>query len=85
MEVVNAQTGLQIMLTEKLIIKLGEATVNPAGKHLLNSIAEKLKEFDRYRAVVSGHTHNIQIPHSSYDANNWELSSAWSLWFPSCL
>ncbi len=78
-EIVNTSSGVHITVSEKLLFTSGNATVGLDGIKVLNSVAEKIKSFDRYHVVVSGYTDNVPIAHNGKYANNWQLSSARAL------
>ncbi|MFA5041052.1 MAG: OmpA family protein [Bdellovibrionales bacterium] len=56
---------------------IGSAILNPAGKALLQGVADKLKgvEFKDYRITVEGHTDDTPINTAQFPSN-WELSTA---------
>jgi flagellar motor protein MotB len=75
-QIVNTASGVNITLAEKLLFASGNATVSPDGIKVVNALAEKIRTFDQYHVVVSGHTDNVPITKHNQYLSNWGLSSA---------
>lgn len=68
------ERGLTIHLMEGAFFDTGKAELKPNSKHILDSLAEKLKLIDK-QIRIEGHTDNDPI-HTSKFPSNWELSAA---------
>jgi chemotaxis protein MotB len=64
-----------VSLSDKLLFKSGDATVEAKGKEALKKLAEVLNKNDEVSIAVEGHTDNVPISTSLYK-DNWDLSAA---------
>ncbi|MBE2316920.1 OmpA family protein [Solirubrobacter sp. CPCC 204708] len=68
--------GLVIqLLTDKVFFDSGRATLKPGAKHLVEKIAQVVRDEREHPVVVEGHTDSQPISGSQYPSN-WELSGA---------
>lgn len=73
-----SDSGLKIILTDKILFNSGSAQLNnPQSIHLLDEIAVILVTISN-PVSIEGHTDNVPISNGQYPSN-WELSSARSL------
>jgi chemotaxis protein MotB len=73
---------IQILFSDKVLFRLGDYHLQPAGQRLLGRCAQVFTEAGRsgYEQIqVEGHTDNIPLDRATYPANNWELSTARAL------
>lgn len=64
-----------VSLSDKLLFKSGEASVETQGKEALKKLAEVLKKNTDVSIAIEGHTDNIPIKTMRYK-DNWDLSAA---------
>lgn len=68
------QRGLVISLANSAFFDSGEASLRPAARNVLRTIAGTLKSSGRF-IMIEGHTDNTPISTARYPSN-WELSTA---------
>ena len=80
-EVEQEPTGVRITLAETLLFPSGVASISNAGKAVLDTFAENLKQQPSLKAVIAGHTDNRPIGPglAAKYPSNWELSSTRSI------
>ncbi|VAW79136.1 Flagellar motor rotation protein MotB [hydrothermal vent metagenome] len=73
--------GVRLLLSETILFPSGEARLSTGGKRVLESILHVLRNYNRNRIIVEGHTddHPIRGRLKQKFKNNWSLSSARSL------
>lgn len=64
-----------VSLSDKLLFKSGDATVEAKGKDALRRLAEVLNKNSDVNIAVEGHTDNVPIKTALYK-DNWDLSAA---------
>jgi chemotaxis protein MotB len=64
-----------VSLSDKLLFKSGEASVEAQGKEALKKLAEVLKKNTDVSIAIEGHTDNVPIKTARYK-DNWDLSAA---------
>jgi len=64
-----------VSLSDKLLFKSGDATVETKGKEALKKLAEVLNKNNEVSIAVEGHTDNVPIKTALYK-DNWDLSAA---------
>jgi chemotaxis protein MotB len=67
------QRGLVVRFTGQILYDIGEATIKPSGKEVLDKIAEALKAIPN-NVMVEGHTDSWPIETDKFPSN-WELST----------
>lgn len=69
---------LRVDLVDEVLFDSGEADVKPAGKAVLQKVAQALQKAEGRRIEVQGHTDNVPIVGNLARryATNWELSAA---------
>ncbi len=79
--VTHAREGIKITLGATVLFPSGESDLSPHGKSVLTRLAKTLKNYDRFRIIVSGHTDNQPITGKLAQRypTNWELSAARAL------
>jgi len=72
------QGGISLSLVDRILFKLGEATLTPQGEKVLAKVGEGLKKIQGKMVRVVGHTDTIPIRKEYLDKfpSNWELSAA---------
>jgi len=72
------QGGISLSLVDRILFKLGEATLTPQGEKVLAKVGEGLKKIQGKMVRVVGHTDPIPIRKEYLDKfpSNWELSAA---------
>jgi chemotaxis protein MotB len=72
------QGGISLSLVDRILFKLGEATLTPQGQKVLAKVGEGLKKIEGKMIRVVGHTDTIPIRREFLDKfpSNWELSAA---------
>ena len=72
------QGGISLSLVDRILFKLGEATLTPQGEKVLAKVGEGLKKIQGKMVRVVGHTDTIPIRKEFLDKfpSNWELSAA---------
>ncbi|HYB28413.1 MAG TPA: OmpA family protein [Solirubrobacteraceae bacterium] len=73
--IVNRRGLVVQVLTDNLLFQSGQATLQPAGRPLLNEVAMLLNVDKTHPITVEGYTDNVPI-HSAEFPSNWELSTA---------
>jgi chemotaxis protein MotB len=70
--------GISLSLVDRILFKLGEATLTPQGEKVLAKVGEGLKKIQGKMVRVVGHTDTIPIRKEYLDKfpSNWELSAA---------
>ena len=70
--------GISLSLVDRILFKLGEATLTPQGEKVLAKVGEGLKQIQGKMLRVVGHTDTIPIRKEYLDKfpSNWELSAA---------
>jgi len=70
--------GISLSLVDRILFKLGEATLTPQGEKVLAKVGEGLKQIQGKMVRVVGHTDTIPIRKEFLDKfpSNWELSAA---------
>ncbi|MGD8368779.1 MAG: flagellar motor protein MotB [Desulfobacterales bacterium] len=77
-EVVTTETGVKVVILEKLLYDSGSCELNPEGRQLLKLLAQSLKQGKHQRIVVEGHTDNVPLKAAGKQIplySNWELSA----------
>jgi chemotaxis protein MotB len=64
-----------VSLSDKLLFKSGDATVEAKGREALKKLAEVLNKNPDVNIAVEGHTDNVPIKTALYK-DNWDLSAA---------
>lgn len=64
-----------VSLSDKLLFKSGDASVEAKGKDALKKLAEVLNKNQNVTIAVEGHTDNVPIKTAIYK-DNWDLSAA---------
>jgi len=64
-----------VSMSDKLLFKSGDATVEAKGKDALKKLAEVLNKNTEVNIAIEGHTDNVPIKTSLYK-DNWDLSAA---------
>lgn len=64
-----------VSMTDKLLFKSGDATVEAKGKDALKRLAEVLNKNPDVTLAIEGHTDNVPIKTALYK-DNWDLSAA---------
>jgi len=73
------EKGLVITVVGDVLFDSGKAKVRPDSHHILNKVADVLKEnVPQLNVGIEGHTDNIPIKHSGWKSN-WELATARAL------
>jgi len=72
------QGGISLSLVDRILFRLGEATLTPQGQKVLAKVGEGLKKIEGKMIQVVGHTDTIPIRREFLDKfpSNWELSAA---------
>jgi chemotaxis protein MotB len=72
------QGGISLSLVDRILFKLGEATLTPQGQKVLAKVGEGLKKIEGKMIRIVGHTDTIPIRRDFLDKfpSNWELSAA---------
>jgi len=72
------QGGISLSLVDRILFRLGEATLTPQGQKVLAKVGEGLKKIEGKMIRVVGHTDTIPIRREFLDKfpSNWELSAA---------
>ncbi len=72
------QGGISLSMVDRILFKLGEATLTPQGQKVLAKVGEGLKKIEGKMIRVVGHTDTIPIRREFLDKfpSNWELSAA---------
>jgi chemotaxis protein MotB len=70
--------GLSLSMVDRILFKLGEATLTPQGEKVLAKVGAGLKQIQGKMIRVVGHTDTIPIRKEYLDKfpSNWELSAA---------
>ena len=70
--------GISLSLVDRILFKLGEATLTPQGEKVLAKVGDGLKKIQGKMVRVVGHTDTIPIRKEYLDKfpSNWELSAA---------
>jgi len=70
--------GISLSLVDRILFKLGEATLTPQGEKVLAKVGEGLKKIQGKMIRVVGHTDTIPIRKEYLEIfpSNWELSAA---------
>ncbi len=70
--------GISLSLVDRILFKLGEATLTPQGERVLAKVGQGLKQIQGKMIRVVGHTDTIPIRKEFLDKfpSNWELSAA---------
>ena len=70
--------GISLSMVDRILFKLGEATLTPQGEKVLAKVGEGLKKIQGKMVRVVGHTDTIPIRKEYLDKfpSNWELSAA---------
>lgn len=64
-----------VSMSDKLLFKSGDATVEAKGKEALKKLAEVLNKNPDVSIAIEGHTDNVPIKTAIYK-DNWDLSAA---------
>lgn len=64
-----------VSMSDKLLFKSGDATVEAKGKDALKKLAEVLNKNNDVEISIEGHTDNVPIKTAIYK-DNWDLSTA---------
>ena len=69
--------GISLSLVDRILFRLGEATLTPQGEKILAKVGEGLKKIQGKMVRVVGHTDTIPIRKEYLDKfpSNWELSA----------
>ena len=72
------QGAISLSLVDRILFRLGEATLTPQGEKILAKVGEGLKKVQGKMFRVVGHTDTIPIREDFRDKfpSNWELSAA---------
>ncbi|NWF54189.1 MAG: OmpA family protein [Syntrophaceae bacterium] len=72
------QGGFSLSMVDRILFKLGEATLTPQGEKVLAKVGEGLKQVQGKIIRVVGHTDTIPIRKDFLEKfpSNWELSAA---------
>ncbi|MEJ2346577.1 MAG: OmpA family protein [Gammaproteobacteria bacterium] len=73
-EVARTATKVNLVIKDDVLFDAGSADLKPAGRQVLERVAELLKQ-SAYPVSVEGHTDNRPI-HTARYPSNWELSAA---------
>ena len=70
--------GISLSMVDRILFKLGEATLTPQGEKVLDKVGAGLKQIQGKTIRVVGHTDTIPIRKEYLDKfpSNWELSAA---------
>lgn len=70
--------GLSLSLVDRILFRLGEATLTPEGEKVLAKVGQGLKKIPGKMVRVVGHTDTIPIRKEYLEIfpSNWELSAA---------
>jgi chemotaxis protein MotB len=70
--------GISLSLVDRILFRLGEATLTPQGEKVLTKVGEGLKKVEGKMVRVVGHTDTVPIHKDYLDKfpSNWELSAA---------
>ncbi len=68
------ENGLSIILRDNLLFRTGHAEIYPAGKAVLRTIGNTVRNFEG-SVLIEGHTDNVPIKTKRFPSN-WELSTA---------
>ncbi|MCK5520674.1 MAG: flagellar motor protein MotB [Candidatus Marinimicrobia bacterium] len=71
-DVTSGNDGVIITLSDVIIFRPGEARISPAGKRIIEKIADILRQFV-YTITIEGHTDNVPMRSGKF-SSNWELS-----------
>ncbi len=69
------ERGIRISFDSRLLFGPGSATLKASGWKFLDTVADRLKQFDNNRIHVEGHTDSQPISTIMFPSN-WELSGA---------
>ncbi len=77
-QITQLQNKLSVNMVDKILFNSGEADVNPAGKKVLERVANVLKKVQNKQIRIEGHTDNVPIGGALKEKfpSNWELSTA---------
>lgn len=64
-----------VSLTEKLLFKSGNSSIDPKGKEALKTLAKVLNNTKDINVMIEGHTDNVAIKTTQFK-DNWDLSTA---------
>jgi chemotaxis protein MotB len=76
-EVLTTETGVKVVILEKLLYDSGSCELNPEGRKLLKRLAQTLRQAKHQRIVVEGHSDNVPLKAGTRIPlySNWELSA----------
>ena len=64
-----------INLTSEVLFDSGSIEIKPAGRKVLNLIAESLNAYPEREISIDGHTDNVPVGRTSRFVSNWDLST----------
>ncbi len=64
-----------INLTSEVLFDSGSIEIKPAGRKVLNLIAESLNAYPEREISIDGHTDNVPVGRASRYVSNWDLST----------
>lgn len=64
-----------INLTGEVLFDSGSIEIKPAGRKVLNLIAESLNAYPEREISIEGHTDNVPVGRTSRFVSNWDLST----------
>ena len=76
-EIQKLRDGIRVNMPQDILFPSGSASLDAAGRSLLNKVSEELKN-SSYEIVVIGHTDNVGVGPKLVDRypTNWELGAA---------
>ncbi len=74
LEVVASNGKVIFRVPAKVLFESGSATIQKAGRPILDEIIQILKKFPQYQINIQGHTDDIPISTERFPSN-WELSA----------
>ncbi len=63
-----------VSLSEKLLFKSGQTTVDPKGQEALKKLADVLKKNQDINVLIEGHTDDVPMTPNARISSNWDLS-----------
>ena len=73
----TTETGVKVVILEKILYGSGSSELSPEGRQLLKLLARSLRQGKHQCIVVEGHTDNVPLKAGTRIPlySNWELSA----------
>ena len=66
---------VMISLSDNMLYKTGEFSVQPKAKEILGKVAAIINDYDTYSVLIEGNTDNVPLNSTSVPKDNWDLSA----------